>query len=144
MVSLREIDRSNVDVVLGLSVVAAQRAHVATTAETLAQAAYLPDVWVRAVYAVDVPVGLVAVKVPPAWPTWAVWRLLVDTRFQRTGAGRAAVELVVDHVRALGATELIARVRPGPAGPETFWRAVGFVPTGRSDELLELRLDLRS
>ena len=42
------------------------------------------------------------------------------------------MELLIEHVRTLpDATELFLSFVPGPDGPESFYRSLGFEPTGR-------------
>jgi diamine N-acetyltransferase len=54
---------------------------------------------------------------------------------QGRGYGRAAVHLLVDHVRTLpGATELLVSWVPADGGPEPFYRGLGFIPTGEIHE----------
>ena len=76
---------------------------------------------------------------------WFLWKLLIDERHQRRGYGRDAVRLVRDVVGANGATELLTSCVPAADGPETFYRRIGFTPTGDLDEngeiILALRLD---
>jgi diamine N-acetyltransferase len=63
--------------------------------------------------------------VPPGNPEapwrYFLWRFLIDARCQSRGYGRAAMTLVVDHVRqAPGATELLTSVHPGEGSPSPF------------------------
>jgi diamine N-acetyltransferase len=67
-------------------------------------------------------------------PEYYLWRYMIDERYQGRGFGRAALALVVDHVRTLpGATELLVSWVPEPGGPEPFYRGLGFEPTGEVD-----------
>jgi hypothetical protein len=54
-----------------------------------------------------------------------------------------ALELLLDELRAAGITELELSYVPVADGPEAFWLARGFQPTGRihGDEAL-VRMDL--
>jgi diamine N-acetyltransferase len=72
-----------------------------------------------------------------------LWRLLIDERHQRHGYGRATLDLIVDLVRAEGATELLTSYQPGDGGPWPFYEKFGFRPTGEIDgsEIL-IALDL--
>jgi diamine N-acetyltransferase len=66
----------------------------------------------------------------PDYPwRYYLWRILIDAGDQRRGYGRAAMALVIDHVRrGPGATELFTSVQPG--APLPFYGALGFEPTG--------------
>jgi diamine N-acetyltransferase len=60
---------------------------------------------------------------------------MIDARYQRTGVGRRALELLFEHVRSRpGAKELWTSVVPGEGGPGPFYERLGFVYTGEEDE----------
>ena len=74
---------------------------------------------------------------------WFLWRLLIDERFQGRGFGREALRLVVELIRAEGATALLTSYQPGDGEPWPFYEKFGFVPTGEIDGTeVVLRLDL--
>ena len=139
-VTLRTIDEGNIDLVADLRVAESQKYHVASVGKTFWQAAKRADVWVRAIYAGDEPVGLVALR--DAGPdggqgSYDIYfaRLLVDQRYQGRGFGRQAIRLALAH----------ARTRPGCAGitishmPDNgavgrLYGEFGFRYTGKTDE----------
>lgn len=149
-VTLREITAETVIPVCRLSVADAQRGFVAPNAVSLAQALFAPEAWYRAIYAGDELAGFVMLEdeslrsPPPAKPEVAVWRLMIDARFQRRGIGRAALQQVIAHVRAKGLfSALQLSFVPGPGCPEPFYLGLGFRHTGRVDggeTVLELPL----
>lgn len=149
-VTLREIDAGTVRAVTDLFVHPAQRRLVATNAESLAQALFSPEAWYRAIYAGDEPAGFVMLydeslrAEPPPSPQVAVWRFMVDGRFQGRGVGRAAMTEVIAHVRGKGLFRTLElSYVPGPASPEAFYLKQGFRHTGRMEEgevVLELPL----
>ena len=142
-VELREIDADNVRDVMRLSVRADQENSVAPNSWSIAEAAYTDDRWLQAVYADDEPVGLVLVSERPG--RYYLWRFMIDGDEQGKGYGAAAMGLVLDRVRSRpDATEIFLSFVPGDAGPEGFYRAFGFEPTGREhDGELEMRLLLQ-
>ena len=152
-VSLREVTGENRDAVLAVRVAPAQERFVGTVAGALRDAQEAPEgkPWYRAIYAHDEPVGFVMLSwdVTPDPPRiigpWFLWKLLVDERHQRHGYGGDAVRLVADLARANGAVELLTSCVEGDGGPESFYRRIGFTPTGELDEEGEiiLTLDLR-
>ena len=149
-VSLREITADTARSVINLSVRPDQTRFVATNAISLAQALFSPEAWYRAIYSGGALVGFVMLydealrPQPPAAPEIALWRLMVDGRFQGHGIGAAAVGLVVEHVRAKGLYSVLeVSYMPGDGCPEPFYRKLGFEPTGRVDGeeiVLSLRL----
>ena len=58
----------------------------------------------------------------------------IDSRFQRSGYGRATVKLIAEVVRAEGATELLTSYVEGDNEPWPFYERLGFSPTGERDD----------
>jgi diamine N-acetyltransferase len=149
-VSLREINDENRDAVSALHVAPEQERFVASVAKSFVDAATTPEAkpWYRAIYAGDEPVGFVMLSwdvtpSPGIFGRWFLWRLMIDTRHQRRGFGRAALERVIALVRAEGAAELLTSYNPGDGSPWPFYERFGFVPTGELDgNEIVLRLDL--
>ena len=140
LVTLREITAETVIAVVKLGVAEHQKGFVASNAVSLAQALFAPEAWYRAIYWGDEPAGFVMLEdesllsPPPAQPEVGVWRFMVDARFQGRGIGRAALLLVIEHVRAKGLFKsLELSYVPGPGCPEPFYKGLGFRDTGRVD-----------
>ena len=136
-VHLREITDANREAVVAVHVAPGQDQFVAPVARSIEEAARTPEgnPWFRAIYAGDEPVGFVMLSwaVTPTEDIigpWFLWRLLIDQRQQRRGLGRAALKLVVDLIRAEGATELLTSYHPGEGEPWPFYERFGFRPTG--------------
>jgi diamine N-acetyltransferase len=72
-----------------------------------------------------------------------LWRLMIDSRYQRRGYGTAALDAVVHYLRTRDARVLWTSAVPGDGSPIPFYERYGFVVTDRivEDELV-LRLDL--
>ncbi|HEX7221940.1 MAG TPA: GNAT family N-acetyltransferase [Candidatus Limnocylindrales bacterium] len=149
-VTLREITGANRDAVTALRVGPGQDRFVGGVEESIREAAETPEgaPWYRAIYAGDEPVGFVMLSwnvtpQPGIIGPWFLWRLLIDERFQGRGFGRGALRLVVELIRAEGATELLTSYQPGDGEPWPFYEKLGFVPTGEIDGTeVVLRLDL--
>lgn len=136
-VELREISDANRPAVTALRVAPGQERFVDAVEESLAEAAETPEAkpWYRAVYAGEEPVGFVMLSwnvtpAPGILGPWFLWRLLIDERHQRRGYGHAALEQLVDLIRAEGATELLTSYNPDDGNPWPFYERFGFVPTG--------------
>ena len=143
VVTLREITDENRDAVLALRVGDEQSEYVADVAQSLADAVQYPETkpWYRAVCADDEPVGFVMISDgitdpdPSLLGPYYLWRLLVDERQQGRGYGRAAIDLVVEHVRSRPDAEtLLVSCHLGPATPIPFYERYGFVLTGEVHE----------
>ena len=148
-VTLREITSDTVLAVTGLATDEAQLVFVAPNAVSLAQALFAPEAWYRAIHAGDELAGFVMLydetlrASPPEVPELWVWRLMIDTRFQRRGVGRGAMERVIEHARLRGAPVLQLSYVPQDGGPEAFYLGLGFRHTGRTldgEIVLELPL----
>ncbi|WP_374660869.1 GNAT family N-acetyltransferase [Inhella sp.] len=148
-VSLRAITAETVRAVMKLSVTEYQNRFVAPNAWSLGQALFAPEAWYRAIYSGEEPVGFVMLwdqsllDPVPETPKVAVWRLMVDAKHQRQGIGRAAMRLVIDHVRQKGlfSTLSISYV-PQEGSPEGLYLSLGFRPTGEADEDGEVVMEL--
>lgn len=143
-VSLREVDAANVRAVCDLELAPGQRTYVAPAAYTLAEAQLEAHAWVRAIYAGGELVGLLALVADIEAKSYWLARMMIGAQHQHGGFGRAAIALVVDHVRSLpGANELGTSCVPGPESPKEFYLRMGFEPTGKmehGEEVLRLRL----
>jgi diamine N-acetyltransferase len=140
-VTLREITADTVRAVTKLSVTEYQNRFVAPNAVSLAQALFSPEAWYRAIYLGEEPVGFVMLSDDsqldpmPENPEVGVWRLMVDSKHQRKGVGRAAMLLVIEHVRRKGIFKKLAiSYVPEEGGPEELYLSLGFRPTGEMDE----------
>ena len=149
-VTLREITADTVRAVTKLSVTEYQNRFVAPNAVSLAQALFAPEAWYRAIYLGEEPVGFVMLSddslldLVPENPEVGVWRLMVDAKHQRKGVGRAAMLLVIEHVRRKGIFKKLAiSYVPEEGGAEKLYLSLGFRPTGEMDEdevVMELAL----
>jgi len=140
LVSLREITADTVVAITRLAVADNQKGFVAPNAVSLAQALFAPEAWYRAIHLGDTPVGFVMLEdesrqvPPPEHPEIGVWRFMIDARYQGQGIGRAALQSIIEQVRA---RKRFARLElsyvPGPGCPEPFYLGLGFRHTGRVD-----------
>jgi diamine N-acetyltransferase len=73
-----------------------------------------------------------------------LWRLMIDKRYQRSGFGRRAIQLLIEHVKQRpNATTLLSSFHEGPDGPEGFYAKLGFERTGNEHNgEIEIRLRL--
>jgi diamine N-acetyltransferase len=116
---------------------------VAPNVMSMAQAAVHPEAWPRAIEKDGELVGFVMLhdpsrappEHPPDHPHFYVWRLMIDRAHQRNGLGRAAMEQVIEHVRAQpGAERLLLSYVPPAEHLARFYGSFGFEPTGEVDD----------
>ncbi len=148
-VSLRELNHANLAAVLALEVTPAQKAvYPRSNAETLAEGHYPADddpVWIRAIYADEVPVGLLMTSEAPLQGEYFLWRLMVDAKYQSKGYALQAVRLLIERVAqsANGRTIITSHLAANAAAGR-FFTGLGFAYTGdmlgESDRLMELHL----
>jgi diamine N-acetyltransferase len=134
-ITLREVTRETLLDVLRLDVSEVQRQYVASNAKSIAQAHFEPHAWFRAIYADDTPVGFVMLYDDPDKADYFLWRFMIDHRYQKLGFAKRALELLIAHVRTRpNATKLgVSCVPGGDASPCSFYKRMGFIPTGEVD-----------
>lgn len=87
--------------------------------------------WYRAIEADGELAGFVMMaERTSAHPEAYLWRLLIDRRHQRRGIGDRVLALLTAQLRADGHDTMLVSWHPGAGGPEPFYLARGFVPTG--------------
>lgn len=113
-----------------------QRKSVADNALSIAQAHFSENAWMRAIYADDTLVVFLLLHIGADWADGIdcsgvfLWRLMIAGPYQGLGYGKAAINCLVEHMRALGVPKLFTSYHPGEGGPGEFYRKLGFVPTG--------------
>jgi diamine N-acetyltransferase len=155
-VSLREITGETVRAISLLDVGPGQDGLVAPNAFSIAQAHFAPDAWFRAIYADETPVGfammedgsLVADGEPELYEGAeyvALWRFMIDARYQKFGFGAQAIKLLIAHARSRPkAKNMLLSFVPKENNPEGFYKRFGFERTGEIDDgEVVMRLALR-
>ena len=67
-------------------------------------------------------------------PYVALWRFMIDHRFQKCGFGAKAIHLLIAHARTRpGAANLLLSFVPKENNPEAFYSRFGFARTGEMD-----------
>lgn len=127
----------NVDAAVRLRIEPEQERFVAPVVTSLAEAyASYGTAWPRLVYDGDELVGFVMAAFDPDCEIdffrCGVWRLNIAAGHQRKGYGTFAVNAVVDEARRRGQRRVTVLWVPGDGGPEAFYRAFGFTPTGET------------
>jgi diamine N-acetyltransferase len=151
-ISLRKINRSNLDQVINLNVKPKQRLLVAPNAKSIAQSHYTRGTWLRAIYLDNTPIGLVLLfdsslkfkTIKQKIPYISLWRFMVDGRYQGKGYGKKALELVIEYVKSRPNAKEISLTHEAARGNAgEFYKKLGFVHTGRIIENeLEMKLKL--
>jgi diamine N-acetyltransferase len=134
-VSLREIDDKNIKAVLALSVTEKQKqVYPRSNAYSIAEGHYPPDddpVWMRAIYAEEIPVGFIMTSEVPEEGIYFIWRIMVDAEHQGKGYGAKAVKLLIDRAMNIGnPKEILTSHLKGDGDAGGFYLNLGFRYTG--------------
>ena len=137
-VSLRPITRENFYTVIRLMVKPEQRTSVAPNARSIAEAHYNDNVFFKAIYADETPVGFIMLAHPGTvkdLTRYYLWRLMVDQNHQGQGFGKIALDLLCEYVRTRpNADFLYGSYQPGELGPEKFYHRYGFEDIDEMEE----------
>lgn len=136
----REVTYTNLDQLLRLDVRADQAHLVAPNSVTIAEANYMPNSWMRGLWAANDPIGLIAmINIDVGHPeideytpgnVAYLWRLMIDASYQGRGYGRKAMELAFDQARRWQRRTLLLSVSEDNGSALPFYRLFGFEPTG--------------
>lgn len=151
MVRLTKITDKNFDQCIRLDVGAEQKSFVASNTFSLAQAWLYPsNARPYAIYNDDVMVGFVMLDIDylcdGSNSICVLWRFMIDKNHQNNGFGRAAMDAVLQYVKAnprhdIFRTSFVA----GNEIAEKLYKSVGFTETGELDgDEIVLTLDLRA
>ena len=157
IVSLREITRDSVRDFCRMAVGPGQDGLVAPNSVSIAQAYFHKEAWFRGIYADETPVGFAMMEdwsqVEGVEPKRyegkayvALWRFMIDARYQKLGFGAQAMRLLIAYAgtRPTTANMLLSFV-PKANNPEDFYKRFGFIQTGEEDEgELVMKLPLTS
>jgi diamine N-acetyltransferase len=136
-ISLREITRDNWRECVRLKVSDDQQKFVASNAVSLAQSKYEPECVPLAAYDGDTIVAFVMYR-PEDYgisKLWFIDRLLVGIQYQGKGYGRATMEALIAHLKAIpGYNAILISFVPDNIAAEKLYSSLGFVDTGEIDE----------
>ncbi len=111
-----------------------QENFVAPVVMSVAEAYVNPTAWPRVVLEEERVVGFVMGNFDPDNEIEAfragIWRLNVHADAQGRGVGRFAVQQLAAEARSRRVGRITVLWRRGEGGPEGFYRALGFIPTG--------------
>ncbi len=157
IVTLRKITPDTLRAVCWLDVAPGQDGLVAPNAFSIAQAGFHAEAWFRAVYADETPVGfamledpLLADNINPKLHNGesyiALWRFMIDARYQKFGYGAQAIKLLMAHGKSCGAKIMLLSFVPKKNNPEPFYVSMGFARNGEMDDdevVMAQRLDAK-
>ena len=139
---LKEFKQEMLGAILALSVRKEQERYVGPNALAIAKAHFAPEIHYLVICVNDAPVGFLMLYEDPTSAYCGLWHLMIDAAHQTKGYGKGAMRLLVEYLRTkTNARQLLVHCLPGKQGPEGFYLAVGFKPTGRMEgREIEMRL----
>lgn len=136
----REVTYTNLDQLLRLNVRADQEHLVAPNSVTIAEANYMPNSWLRGLWLLDEPIGLMAmINIDANHPeidehipgkVAYLWRLMIDAQHQGYGHGRNAIAIAFDQARKWRRPTLYLSVSRDKGNAMPFYRRFGFKQAG--------------
>ncbi len=152
-ISLRQITHDNLEAVLSLEVTEQQKAiYPRSNAQSIAEGHYPADddpVWMRAIYAGDVPVGFLMTSEAPEQGDYFLWRIMIDAHHQNEGYAAKAVDKLIQRLQATAnARCLITSHLADNEQAGRFFAGLGFAYTGEllgaTDRVMKMDLAGRS
>ena len=84
-VTLRKVTSDTVRTICELKVADNQKHLVTPNAISIAEAHFREEAWFRAIYADETPVGFVMLYEVPKYGSYAIWRFMIDAKYQGRG-----------------------------------------------------------
>ena len=130
-VTFQPIVRENLFDVMNLEVKPEQKNFVAPNARSIALASYSENVYFKAIYVDDTPVGFIMLADPGRFGTsperYFLWRFMIDQKYQGLGYGKVALDLLCKYVKTRPNAEyLYGSYHPEKNGPGKFYKHYGF------------------
>ena len=131
-VSLRKITEETAKNICKLPVKPEQRNFFHNNAAlVIVHAYFLKNVWLRAIYADETPVGILTLENDAKKPKYFLTRFMIGSRYQNMGFGSQAVKLLIKYVKTRpNATEVLLNVNDENSGAIAFYEKLGFKLTG--------------
>ncbi len=134
-VRLEPIDRSNRDAVIALELAPDQQDYVADNASSLKEAKRDADARPRAVVAGERVVGFLMYDASADDDEALIYRFMIDHREQGRGYGRAALNALLEEIRALShVKDVVVCYMPENEGARHLDQTAGFVDEGEDED----------
>lgn len=129
---LKDIDKTNWEECIGLSVSEHQSSFVATNAYSLLQAHYEENLYPMGIYREDTLVGFLMYQYDIDDDMWGMCRLMVDSKYQKQGIGKVAIMKLFDIIlEKYGHVDFYTSVEPENLIALKLYENLGFVNTNK-------------
>ena len=148
MLTLKDVTAENWRNCIRLSLHENQVGFVASNVATIAESKFNLHVHLRAIYADDLLVGMLAFcheDDPEDLELFWIFRLMIDSAHQAKGYGTNAMRLSINEITRLGVRRIKTMHKPANLTAAAIYAKLGFRPSGELDDgdcLLELELPL--
>jgi diamine N-acetyltransferase len=143
MVMLVPITKDNWKAIAALTVAHEQVAFVPANLYSIAEAQFYPDAHAYAIAnEAGEWVGFTLYGRDEATGKWKLFRLMIDATQQGRGYGKAALRIVIERVRAQGATEMLVGYQATNVAARQLYAQIGFVEVQTVGGLVTASLDL--
>ena len=141
-IKLAPITMENFDECLDLKVADWQKDFVAPNANSIAEA-YVDKMSIPlAIYADDSMVGFTMYGCIPEKQSGYILRLMIDSRYQKKGYGRKAMEIVLERLKDAGCKRILTSYHRGNTNAGTLYEQLGFQRTGEFTDNGEMVCEL--
>lgn len=135
MILLKSVDENNFDEVIELKVEKEQEHFVASNVFSIAQAKVLPECAPLAIYSDETLIGFAMYAMDREDQEYCIYRLMIDSRYQSRGYGKAAMEALISLIREDKTHHIIyISFEPENERAKALYESLGFVPDGRMVE----------
>lgn len=140
----KEITKENWEECIELKVSKEQENFVASNTYSLLEASFSDSLYPLAIYNAETMVGFLMYEKDDVAKDMGMCRLMIDTKYQNKGYGKAAIIKLLDFIREkYGSTRFYTSFEPENIVAEKLYESIGFIKTGKmlGEEIL-LKIDL--
>ena len=133
-IHLQAITKDNYEDICDLDVTVEQQDYVASNMWSIVQSKFHDEYQTRAIYRDEQPVGFF-MWVPHSRSVISIWRFMVDQRYQKSGIGRAALNLALNEIKTSDKVKEI-EICYDPENPvaKGFYSSFGFQEVGLDED----------
>ncbi|MDF2905397.1 MAG: spermidine acetyltransferase [Herbinix sp.] len=135
MIILKPVDESNFEDVIKLKVSEDQETFVASNVYSIAQSKVLPECIPLVIYDGEELIGFLMYAMDREENEYCIYRLMIDSKYQSKGYGRAAMESLIEQLKEDQEHHLLfISFEPENERAKALYESFGFVPDGRMIE----------
>lgn len=134
-IAFKKITKNNLKEIGDLTVLPKQVGYSkAGNWKIIAESNYYEDAWIRGIYFNDKPIGLIMLSLwePEEW--YAIWKLMIDHKYQKMGFGKKVVEMAILEIKkkypSAKIIRLTCRKKTEEESPYEFYTKLGFIENG--------------